>query len=707
MSFVPALSRGQGVLSPKTVVAISDINNGGVKKISAKEKTLSAFVTIDGNATSWQMLGLTPLSVFGNTATVRLTVEELKDLASREGVKYVQITAGVNQTLDKAREEAGVNDVHNGVSLSQPYTGKGVVVGVVDAGFDYMHSAFRNPEDGTLRIKRVWEQSASKLEGAKAPEKFGYGIELTTPELVSMSKADTENNSHGSHVACIAAGSDSYSDGKYIGNAPDADIVLVAIDLNTCTSVDICNGVQYIFDYADEVGKPCVVNLSLANNDGPHDGTSTFDVMTDQMQKAGRLIVGAAGNFRKDKYHIDHSFVSADDAPLKTFIDYKSGPSTSVVGGVLDIWGDEGTDFTVDISAFNLFSKKDVISTTVYPAQEEGLTEASFGNYAKGTWKVVSETSPLNGKPHVLLTSALTNIRNNYAIALTVTPKGKGRVNVWADNGYVGLSSRDVEGFSEPDESSSTVCEIGGTGKKILTVGAYTTRNEFVTPSMSGSLEETVGGISSFSSFGPTADGRIKPEVSAPGCLVISAVSTYDNSGSLQYAEWYDKFDRTNSYGYMQGTSMSSPFVAGVVATWLEAYPTLSPEELKDIIMATSRKDAYTTNEANNDYGYGKINPMDGLKKCIDLQTAGVKTVDNAFDGSVKVVDGNVCIAFPKAARAEVSIADMSGKTVMHRNLGTVNGGEVVSVPMTRLANGIYVVSVRTAKTTKAFKVCL
>ena len=432
MFLVPTVGWGQGILSPKTALTIADSGEGRMKVQGADTAKLSVYVTINPQVTSWQKLGLQPAVLQGNTATVRLSTAQLKALAKQEGVEYIQLTSGVNQMLDIARKEAGTDDIHKGVSLPQAYTGKGVVVGIVDAGFDYLHSAFRNPQDGTLRIKRIWEQKTSTLEGAKAPEKFGYGIELNTPELMETAQGDTDDNSHGTHVAGIAAGSDDYKEGAYVGNAPDADIVLVALDLSTCTSADICNAVQYVFDYADEVGKPCVVNLSLGNHEGPHDGTSTFDVMTDQMQRAGHLIVGAAGNHRTDKFHIDHTFKSADDAPLRTFVKYKSSPSNKNVGGSIEIWGEKGTDFTVDIAAYSTFNKKDAVSTTVYPA--EGVTEADFGRYATGSWKVASEVSKLNGKPHVVLTSALTNLRANYAIALTVTPKGAGRVNVGADN---------------------------------------------------------------------------------------------------------------------------------------------------------------------------------------------------------------------------------------------------------------------------------
>lgn len=703
----PSMGLAQNALSPHTAITLTN-NRGGdssrLRHLSTDQHSeMSAYITINPTTTSWETLGVKPLVLANNTATVRLALDKLKWLAEQEGVEYIQLTSGASLMLDKARAEAGTDAIHNGTTLPQAYTGEGVVVGIVDAGFDYMHSAFRRPTDGTLRIKRVWEQHSSSLEGAKAPEKYGYGIELNTPELIEASQGDSESNSHGTHVAAIAAGSDDYKNGAYVGNAPDADLVLVALDLEKNTSADISNAVQYVFDYADEVGKPCVVNLSLGDHEGPHDGTSSFDTMADAMQRPGRLIVGAAGNHRTDKFHIDHTFNTAEDTPLRTFVKYKSTPSNSNVGGNIEIWGDEGTEFTVDIAAYSLFNKKDVTTTRVYPA--EGVTEATFGKYATGTWQVASEVSKLNGKPHVVLSSALSNIRTNHAIALTVTPKGAGRVNVWADNTLLELESHDIEGFSEPDAASSTLCEIGGTGKRILTVGSYTTRNEYTTNSgAQATLQETVGAVSSFSSYGPTADGRMKPETTAPGCLIVSAVSNNDASGTLMYAEYNEKYGRYNQYGYMQGTSMSSPFVAGIVATWLQAYPSLSPEQLHEIVATTARKDNFTATAPDNNWGYGKVNALDGLRQCIELQTTGCESIDMPFDGTIRVTDDRLWLGFTRNAHAAVSVASISGHTLLTKDLGYRQAGETTSIALPQMAKGVYVVAVKTATGKKTYK---
>lgn len=708
MLLAPASALAQASLSPRTAIAVASPTllkspAAQAAAVGAASSQLSAYVTIDPARTSWQRLGVTPIAENANTATVRLTLDALQRLAKQQGVEYIQITSGATQMLNLARQEAGTDQIHKGTDLPQAYTGEGVVVGVVDAGFDYMHAAFRRPADGALRIKRVWEQSATTLDGASAPAKYGYGIELNTPELIEKAQGDSDSNSHGTHVAAIAAGSDAYKDGAYVGNAPDADIVLVALDLNASTNADISNAVQYIFDYADEVGKPCVVNLSLGNQDGPHDGTSTFDTMTDAMQGPGRLIVGAAGNHRTDAFHIDHTFATADAAPLRTFVKYKVAPSNSVSGGTIEIWGEKGVDFTVDIAAYSTFNKKDARSTTVYPA--EGVTDVDFGKYATGTWKVASEVSPLNGKPHVVLTSALTSIRNNYAIALTVTPKTAGRVNIWSDNTYLALESRDIEGFSAPDAASSTLCEIGGTGKRILTVGSYTTRNEYTTNGgQQATLQETVGDLSSFSSYGPTVDGRMKPNITAPGCFIISAVSNNDASGNLMYAEYNENFGRYNQYGYMQGTSMASPFVAGIVATWLQAYPQLTPEQLHEIVQNTARKDSFTATAPDSNWGYGKINALDGLRQCIEKQETGCVSVAMPFDGTVRITDGNIVLGFARDTQATLCITSMTGSTLFSKQLGKRSAGETLSVAVPQLPKGVYLLSVKTPTATKTFK---
>lgn len=628
----------------------------------------------------------------GTLTTCHATPSELSAMAHSADATHVHLTSSPLPMLDKARTEAGVQRIHNGEELARSFTGKGVVVGIVDAGFDYTHPAFRRPSDGALRIVRVWEQGTASYEGCTPPDAFGYGVEMLTPDVILSAQADATVNSHGTHVAAIAAGSDTFMDGAWQGVAPDADIVLVGLDQSTATHADISNAVKYIFDYADEVDKPCVVNLSLGNHDGPHDGTSPFDRMADAMQGPGRIIVGAAGNHQNDRFHIHRSFASAEDDALRTFITYKVPPTTTQYGGTVQLWAEGGTELEVELSAYSLFNKKDMVSVPVYPA--EGVQTVKLGSYATGTLEVASGTDPENGKLNVVIQSALTSVRNNYAVALTVRPKSGGNVDIWADNTWLQLDDKDIEGFCAPADAS-TIAEIGGTGRRILTVGAYVTRNDFQTLTASGTLDETIGALGSFSSQGPTADGRIKPDLTAPGCYIISALSAFDLSGTKQVA--YTTDDASHEYGYMQGTSMSAPFVAGTVATWLEANPELTPEDVKRIAAETARTDDYTgtlPEGGNCQWGAGKIDAYAGLLNCIE--TAGIQSLTQPLRMDMAYRDGHLTLTFPEdMPSATVTVASAAGTVCGKTVFTNVRAGESRSLPLAHLSTGVYVIQVK------------
>lgn len=691
----PAAAEGPQRLSPK-----------GKMQAAGADTILTAYITTDDNSMDWEALDTLGVKVtmrLDGIATARIPASRLADVAAVRGVTYVQTGSPVRQMLDVARPETGADMVAAGTGLEQPYTGRGVVVGIVDAGFDYTHAAFRD-SDGRLRISRVWEQASEPYGEYTSPERFGYGIELATAGMIEAAGGDIGNNSHGTHVAAIATGSDGYMDGAFRGTAPEADIVLVSMGESSRDNVNLTNAIAYIFDYAEAEGKPCVINLSLGNHAGPHDGTSTFDVMADRMQGPGRLIVGSAGNHRSDLFHLAHTFGNADDDPLRTFVDFKTSPSSNNTGGDIEIWGSAGAGFEVVLSAYSLFNKTDAESVTVYPAGE-AVQEVTLGRYLTGKITVASETSPLNGKPHVVITSGLTGIRNNYALALTVRPLSAGSVDVWADNTMLGLTDNGIDGFSRP-AGEPTICEIGGTSSRMLSVGAYTTRNEYTILGETSprTLDEQPGAIGSFSSYGPTADGRLKPEVAAPGCFIISAVSQNDASGTLVLAQSHNDGIRAHQYGYMQGTSMASPFVAGVVATWLQACPTLSPEQLKDIIAATARRDTYTgsiPDGGDYSWGYGKIDAYEGLRRSVETASTGIADISARPESLITLEGGclRIITASPSVpAAAAVYAAD--GRLHSRHTFSGHDG----TIDVSALPAGVYILRLYSGSTVKAVK---
>ena len=645
----------------------------------------------------------------GSVVTARIPVDSLAAVSALDCVEYVQTAVPVSPMMDLVRPAVGADRVLAGTGLSRPYTGRGVVVGIIDSGFDYTHPDFYDGVSGELRIRRVWEQG---YDGGTPPEGFTYGCEFDTADEILTAAGDVTTNSHGTHVAGIAAGADNSL--GYAGIAPDADIVLVSMaGAETENNVNLSDAIAYIYGYAESVGKPCVINMSLGNQSGPHDGTSTFDVIADGLQGPGRLIVGSVGNFGAGKLHASKDFAGGRPDTLRTFIDYKNSLSPQTAGGDIEIWGEPGMELTVNVMTYNT-SRLTVGGTMTVgtAAGDASEAEASLRN-AVGDMMAFAEVSPLNGKPHVLVSSAVTGLRSGYEIGIEIVSSSAGTVNVWADGSSVALTGNGLDGWADGDDSMS-LAEIGGTGNKIISVGAYTTRESLDTENM-GVVEtgETVGAIASFSSQGPTVDGRVKPDVTAPGCYVVSSVSSNDGSlASYPIAAYYEWNGANRYYAYMQGTSMASPVVAGVVATWLEANPNLSPDDVRGILRSTSVADGFTGDipaSGDNVWGYGKIDAWAGITEAISL-ASGIGCIEVAECGglSVRLASGSLSVSGDTGGSpAEVSVVRADGVCVSRCTLDAAEVASGAFVAMPQLPSGVYLVRIGSADGCQTTKIVM
>ena len=612
-----------GKLSPTTAIALAkaDDTRQRVNGAARPDSLVSVIINVNPSTLdrpALDALGVKVTSDLDDMLTILLPFSAIPSLADIEGVDYVQLGSSFHQTLDLARADVRATQMNSGEGLAHPFTGEGIVVGIIDGGFEYTHSAFHAP-DGTLRIKRVWNQTAKPKEGQSAPDKFAYGVELTDPDSIEAAGGDLDNDSHGSHVASIAAGSQNISDGAFRGMAPEADLVFVAVDLSNINRIP--DAITYIFDYADEVGKPCVINMSLGTQVGPHDGTSSIDTYIDRLSGPGRIIVGSAGNDNPNKCHLFR--VIGDQQvgkPLSTFIKYGYTLSTKYTGGTIDIWADKGMDLNVALVLYKLSTAEEVERASVVFDGEVG--SLTLGRNIGGSIIYGTETNPLNGKTHVKMKSQVTSIRTDYAIAVEVTPLNAGELNLWAYNDIF-FTANDLPAFMQPTAEESTVKEIGGTARRIITVGAYTTRDEFL---VYGDTEpehtvDATGELCYFSGNGPTADGRVKPNITAPGAAIEAAFSRYNTPHTYLSRIVRDR-GLDMYYGYMQGTSMATPVVSGIVAAWLQAYPRLSPEQALEVLRLTARRDSFTGEipaGGSNRWGHGKIDAMNGLFEVLRL----------------------------------------------------------------------------------------
>jgi subtilisin family serine protease len=692
----PACLSAQCKLSPEALTLLRNSERATRTSAVNSDSLIFAYIMVEDGADVelFNQYGVSTNVQAGNFITAQMPVNVLHQVAELPFVRYIQLARTPRTQLDKAHQATQMTRVQAGELGEQAYTGEGIVIGVIDAGFDYSHPAFSDPATGKLRISRVWEQSAT----GTPPAGFTYGTEFQTSDEILASGGDIKYNSHGSHVACIAAGS--HVGNEWYGVAPDAELVLVGMSAATPNNVNISDALAYIYNYAESVGKPCVINMSLGAPMGPHDGTSPFDQIADALQGKGRLLVGSAGNSGAQKLHISRTFSSAEDEPLQTMFDFKEKPDANNAGGEVDIWGSVGMQFQLSLHVFNCATGKFEQSSESILVGEDVSRTTTFEltKSSKGTITVQSEVNPINGKPHAMLTLGVTSLKNKYAVALVVTPLSAGRVDAWADNDYLLFTNNALEGWQDGD-TECTIGEIGGTGKKLVTVGAYTTRTEY-TQMGSGVVEtiaETLGDKSSFSAAGPTVDGRLKPEISAPGAYIISALSSHDvSSTAVPRAASVIVGDKEYYYGYMQGTSMAAPYVTGLAALLLQADAQLSPADFKKVLVGTAMQDDFTgtLSQGNPIWGFGKVNAYEALRQVIN--TLDMESVTSTSRPVIHRNGDEVKILFSKAVGdVTLTILDTSGR-IITRTVTSANRGEDINFSFADLPAGIYILSLRT-----------
>lgn len=695
---------------PSTEKRLSINSFGAEGEAKAEPQTVKVFVSLDDEAAINELSateGVTVDGVYGGVVTATVDINHIDKLTALKSLKYVQLGTPVKLLNNFGRYVMKVDDIHKNTNdvLPRPYTGKGIVVGMIDNGLEYAHPAFYNADRTELRIRRVWDQN----RGGTPPEGFTYGSEYKTQADILNRTCDTQQTYHASHTTGTAAGGDRRS--QYYGMAPDADIVYVSFDQSSNTA--IADAIQYIFRYADEVNKPCVINMSLGSHYGPHDGTSYLDKIIDQLSGPGRIIVGAAGNEGEYRLHATKTF-TASNTLLKTMLTVNE--NTGHKQHVLDIWGEPGTNLKVNFCMVNSLKGQIASRSSVLDASTDNAhvfyTAYVDTDGAEFDGSIYGEINPEDNRPHVWVNSKLTSINDGKMIGLEVTGTAGSTVHMW-NVGQNEFSSNNKTGWTNGN-TDCTVGEIGGTANRIISVGSYDGRPYILWADSTYSPMTQFDYYnqfhhSVFSSYGPTADGRQSPHILAPGFPVVSAASRYAIP-----AEYLDKvisevqtddIGRSYYYVYDMGTSMAAPAVAGTIALMLEARPDLTPEEAKDIIMNTAGTEDYMGDLPNNTYGAGHLNALDCVVNT--LQVTAIEEVfgDDDLDASRVWSDkSSIYVTTPNVSgNVKAEIYNISGLLVKSVNISEA----YTEIDASNLNKGIYIARLYDGSNAKSFKILL
>lgn len=602
-------------------------------------------------------------------------------------------------TMDVAIPLTGANWVRQGTRLPSTYTGKGVVVGFCDGGFDSRHINFYDA-DGNCRIRKVVHYVESQ----------GRRNEYSTPAEIYDFRTDDPDLYHATHVAGILAGSYQLSGegvrpgSPITGVASDAEIVATVSELS---EAGLLAGVEDIIAYAKSQGKPAVINMSVGSYVGPHDGSSLFCQYLDLCAEDAIICLSSGNEGAKP----NHQYLSASPArPLKVRIAGSDWVNLKLYGQT-DIYAADSTPFTITLRVADstLDYENPVVSQTppidlsatpfvALSTYEEDaddpdvIYDPGFSTYFEGRVYVMGGIDPENGRyyANVIYNCTTTEIISSeqrwarYRLDVIASPQSDVRLDAFADGSNSWLAAQG-DNTNRPGNAIS-ISNIA-TGHKIISVGMYCSRSDV--PLLNG---ETFNGeaspqyaISQYSSYGTLPDGRRLPITVGPGQTIISSISLpYIEAHDSEYCSHYaDAPDGTRHYwGPMTGTSMSCPFVAGVIATWLEAVPTLTWSDIREILLQTNTFPNFDESPAPADnprYGMGEIQAYDGLKLALSNPNVSVGMVDNEADMRIIRMADEVHILNPSGLPITILCHDLQGQLLTRL---TPESGSFTALPL-------------------------
>ena len=551
------------------------------------------------------------VSRFDDIVTARVTRDDIPRTRTSPGVLSLKASDIVTppspfealEYADAIDEAAtGRSMPHGAGAFAGPEDGGGVVVGVCDWGFDFTHANFRNA-DGTTRLRCLWDQRGGAGDPL-APAPYNYGRLLTREAInAALSDADpcaslgyepasgdpSNTGAHGTHVCDILAGN-RREPGSEVGLASGSDIVFVHLAAprlaevaNLGDSVGLLEGLDFIRQQA--AGQPCVLHLSAGKTGGPHRGDTLVERAVDAMlKKPGIALIQSVGNYAHTAMHA-HARVGPDQRHTFDWLT----PRNDRTPNEIEIW----------------YSGHDVFELTIIAPGGREFTAALNSRVQIGDGTTVWGNlyhrlqEPNSGFNHIVVYLYTAAPSGRWQIRLHGREIVDGRLHAWIERDAGGrYQSRFSRSQASSRYTTNTICN----SFRAIAVGAYDATQPNRPPTR-------------FSSRGPTADGRQKPEIAAPGYRIRAA-------RSMPKQGWQPGDSRLT---VKSGTSMAAPWVSGTVALMMSAARRpLTIHEIRCILIGAADPHAGPSGRTSTQLGYGYLNVAKAVDAARELGRTAV-----------------------------------------------------------------------------------
>ena len=664
----------------------------------AAPRHIIAFVKAHGGTDLLKKHGCQTYAQWGDIHIARIPLSNIAALSAETQVERIEARASARQLLDTATIVINALPVYESTPAHQAFTGEGVVVGLMDIGFDLTHPNFYDRDRTHTRIKAIWDQLSKDTIGSTLPVGRDYIGEEAV--LAHARSTDGEIQTHGTHTLGIATGTG--YDTPYRGVAFDSDICLVSNieesdtayfepgDKYIHTSALDALGFKYLFDYAEQQGKPCVASFSEGYPPYFDEDESLYAAVLDSLIGPGRIIVASAGN----------------EGLVNSYVEKQ--PETKEAGAFILCYEDEA-EYRIkgqSEAKLHLYRYGDELREPTAPTDTLTIELGALPYETEVTDSLVcsGDTLTVNlyrrrsvyQSDEVWFVTLQGNLPLYQLSPLALTVEGDHHAELFGHSSAAFRTCYKDSRWQDAQAGHNIIAP--SSFKSVISVGATSYRAAM--KNMWGGQHKAhdgtvIGRISPYSSTGPTVDGLLKPDVVAPGTYVISSFSHYSPIRYSMMAE-SDFQGTTYPWGLETGTSMSAPMVAGTIALWLQAKPTLTTDEIREVFHRTCQHPDPEMAYPNYVYGYGEIDAYRGLLDILGADRIEGLSFHQPSKLRVYPSEGGLRLITdaPVSASLKIKVYTLSGACI--HETSTVLNGTGTRIPLPTHASGIYAIQIET-----------